>query len=638
MNEIPAQDRLVEPPPGLERVAANDEVVRLGQEWLALRLAGEAGDEARRAYADARADLAAAFEPAAIDRLAECFLLAPFDEDVLLLALAPAIDGSFGPRYGAAQGRANAAPATPHLISLLLFSSGRMPAEAMQRLSRDAPLRRHALIEVEDNAELPVTAAITIPERVRNLLCGLGGRDPALEHLVRPLPPVALPDRLDALATRTARGFRPESRLQLVGPSRSGRRALAGAILERSGMSALIVIPTAESQALAARVERDALLDGAGLVLDLGGADAASGAAVAMERQMVVSQILIAEQPVEGLEQVPVLRLDPLTSEERAKLWRQAAPEADREVTANVAEQFALGPSEIDSLARQPGLAGRGLWAMCRDLGARDLESLATRIVPRRHWDDMVLAPETRADLAALAAQVAGRVQVYDSWGFRKVLGRATGVSALFAGPSGVGKTMAAEVIAQSLDLDLYVVDLARVTSKYIGETEKNLRRIFDAAETGGAVLFFDEADALFGKRSEVRDSHDRYANAEISYLLQRMESYGGLAILATNLKSHLDTAFLRRLRMIVDFPVPGVDARLALWRRALPETAPLGAIDWQGLARLELTGGNITTIATNAAFRAASEGAAIEMRHLGAAIEAEYRKLDREHFGLRAR
>jgi SpoVK/Ycf46/Vps4 family AAA+-type ATPase len=247
----------------------------------------------------------------------------------------------------------------------------------------------------------------------------------------------------------------------------------------------------------------------------------------------------------------------------------------------------------------------------------------------------MVLAPETRSDLEALTAQVAGRSLVYGEWGFRQVLGRATGVSALFAGPSGVGKTMAAEVIAQALALDLYVVDLARVTSKYIGETEKNLRRIFDAAEAGGAVLFFDEADALFGKRSEVKDSHDRYANAEISYLLQRMERYGGLAILATNLKSHLDTAFLRRLRMIVDFPMPDMDARLALWRRALHDGAPRGEIDWSGLARLELTGGNITTVATNAAFRAASEGSAIEMRHLRAAVEAEFRKLDREHFGV---
>ena len=247
----------------------------------------------------------------------------------------------------------------------------------------------------------------------------------------------------------------------------------------------------------------------------------------------------------------------------------------------------------------------------------------------------MVLAPATLAELQALVAQVARRAQVHHEWGYGRVLGRATGISALFAGPSGVGKTMAAEAIAKALSLDLYVVDLARVTSKYIGETEKNLRRIFDAAEAGGCVLFFDEADALFGKRSEVKDSHDRYANLEISYLLQRMESFSGLAILATNLKSHLDTAFLRRIRTIVDFAIPDAEVRMALWRRALPPAAPQGGIDFSRLARHELTGGNIATIATNAAFRASAEGVPIGMAHLAAAMANEFRKLDRDTSGL---
>ncbi len=246
----------------------------------------------------------------------------------------------------------------------------------------------------------------------------------------------------------------------------------------------------------------------------------------------------------------------------------------------------------------------------------------------------MVLAAETFAELNALAAQVARRAEVHHEWGYRHVLGRATGISALFAGPSGVGKTMAAEAIAKTLSLDLYVVDLSRLTSKYIGETEKNLRRVFDAAEAGGCVLFFDEADALFGKRSEVKDSHDRYANAEISYLLQRMESFSGLAILATNLKSHLDTAFLRRIRTIVDFSIPDAEARQALWRRALPESAPQEGIELKALAR-HATGGNITTIATNAAFRASAEGAMIGMRHIAAAMSSEFRKLDRDPSGL---
>ena len=204
-------------------------------------------------------------------------------------------------------------------------------------------------------------------------------------------------------------------------------------------------------------------------------------------------------------------------------------------------------------------------------------------------------------------------------------------MTALFAGPSGAGKTMAAEVIAADLDLDLYRIDLSGLVSKYIGETEKNLRRVFEAAEGAGAVLFFDEADALFGKRTEVKDSHDRYANIEVSYLLQRMESYSGFSVLATNLKSHLDQAFLRRLRFVIDFPPPDVAARRGIWRRAFPPEAPLDRIDFDALSRLEVTGGNIAVIAVNAAFLAASEGAPIGMAHIARAAQAEFRKLDKE-------
>jgi SpoVK/Ycf46/Vps4 family AAA+-type ATPase len=204
-------------------------------------------------------------------------------------------------------------------------------------------------------------------------------------------------------------------------------------------------------------------------------------------------------------------------------------------------------------------------------------------------------------------------------------------VAALFAGPSGVGKTMAADVIARDLRLDLYRIDLAGVISKYIGETEKNLKKVFDAAEAGGAVLFFDEADALFGKRSEVKDSHDRYANIEVSYLLQRMESYTGLAILATNLKGHLDPAFLRRLRYVVDFPFPDAELRRRLWARAFPPEAPAERLDLDALARLEIAGGSITVIAVNAAFLAAAERRPIGLEHVARAARAEFRKLDRE-------
>jgi len=231
--------------------------------------------------------------------------------------------------------------------------------------------------------------------------------------------------------------------------------------------------------------------------------------------------------------------------------------------------------------------------------------------------------------LREIAAQVRHRVTVYDTWGFGARSARGLGISSLFVGTSGTGKTMAAEVLANELRLDLYRIDLSSVVSKYIGETEKNLRRVFDAAEDGGAVLLFDEADALFGKRSEVKDSHDRYANIEVSYLLQRMETYRGLAILTTNMKNALDPAFLRRIRFIVQFPFPDEQQRAEIWRRIFPPGTPTEGLNIGKLARLNVAGGNIRNIALNAAFLAADEGKAVSMAHLLRAAQSEYAKLE---------
>jgi SpoVK/Ycf46/Vps4 family AAA+-type ATPase len=229
-----------------------------------------------------------------------------------------------------------------------------------------------------------------------------------------------------------------------------------------------------------------------------------------------------------------------------------------------------------------------------------------------------------------IASQIRDRHKVYDEWGFARTMNRGFGISALFSGESGTGKTMAAEVIANDLQLNLYRIDLSAVVSKYIGETEKNLRKLFDAAERGGAILFFDEADALFGKRTEVKDSHDRYANIEINYLLQRMEAFSGLAILATNMKSALDPAFSRRLRFIVNLPFPGIKERKLIWQKAVPTETPTSELDYDRLARLSLSGGNIQSIALNAAFIAASTNRAVTMPILMSAARAELRKLDK--------
>jgi SpoVK/Ycf46/Vps4 family AAA+-type ATPase len=304
-----------------------------------------------------------------------------------------------------------------------------------------------------------------------------------------------------------------------------------------------------------------------------------------------------------------------------------------------VAAQFSLGLPAIRSAAAlaiagcavdpAAGIA-RTTWNICHTLSRTRLESLAHRIEPGAGWDELVLPALQAQAVRRVAVHVRHRATVYDSWGFAARSPRGLGISALFAGLSGTGKTLAAEVLAGELRLDLYRIDLASVVSKYIGETEKNLSRVFDAAESSGAILLFDEADALFGKRSEVKDSPDRYANIEVSYLLQRMEAYRGLAILTTNLKSALDPAFLRRIRFVVQFPFPDPAQRAEIWRRIFPASTPTEGLDVWKLAKLNVPGGNIRNIAVSAAFLAAQAGEPVRMRHICEAAKDEYLKLER--------
>jgi hypothetical protein len=325
------------------------------------------------------------------------------------------------------------------------------------------------------------------------------------------------------------------------------------------------------------------------------------------------------------------------TAEEQQAAWSAVLGDKAHESPAPLAGQFSLGLNAILHLASQvlsQPASDRSvhdqIWDACLVSTRPWLDTLAQRLQPKATWDDLVLPAAESNLLRQIAAQVGGRTQVYRAWGFGDKMSRGMGISALFAGDAGTGKTMAAEVIANQLRLNLYRIDLSAVVSKYIGETEKNLRRLFDAAEDGGAILFFDEADALFGKRSEVKDSHDRYANIEINYLLQRMEAYGGLAILATNMKSALDQAFMRRLRFVVNFPFPGVAERKTMWRKAFPPRAPTTGLDFDSLARLNLTGGNIQSIALNAAFLAAQTGGSVTQPMLLDAARTELRKLGR--------
>jgi AAA+ superfamily predicted ATPase len=338
----------------------------------------------------------------------------------------------------------------------------------------------------------------------------------------------------------------------------------------------------------------------------------------------------------------PALRftVDKPDQAEQKRLWRQALGAGAAGLDGaldGIAGQFKLGARTIlaEGARLAPALLASDrpvslLWSACRAVGRTNLDELAQRIDSAAGWDDLILPEAQKATLKQIGAHVRNRIKVHQDWGFAARDARGLGISALFAGESGTGKTMAAEVLAHELKLDLYRIDLSAVVSKYIGETEKNLRRVFDAAEDSGAILLFDEADALFGKRSEVKDSHDRYANIEVSYLLQRMESYRGLAILTTNLKTALDAAFQRRLRFVVQFPFPDQDLREAIWSRAFPSRTPLARIDNGKLARLSVTGGTIRNIALNAAFHAAEREEQVSMAHLLHAAHFEASKHER--------
>jgi len=327
------------------------------------------------------------------------------------------------------------------------------------------------------------------------------------------------------------------------------------------------------------------------------------------------------------------------TSIEQRRLWQQLLGGPGNGRVDHLVAQFNLNTSVLQSVCDEAlrNAAGEDKSSLgtivcetCRLHSRPHLDELAQRIESLVNWDDLVLPEVSGRLLREIVAQVKHRLKIYETWGFGARSSRGLGISALFAGPSGTGKTLAAEVMASELRLDLYRIDLSQVVSKYIGETEKNLRRVFDAAEDSGAILLFDEADALFGKRSEVKDSHDRYANIEISYLLQRMESYCGLAILTTNLKEALDKAFLRRIRFMVSFPFPNVEQRAEIWRHIFPAATPVDGLRIERLAQLDVAGGNIRNIAMYAAFLAADVDKPIDMDHVLRASRVEYAKLEK--------
>jgi hypothetical protein len=588
--------------------------------------------------------------PPALDTLCATFGLSLFERDLLLLCAGIELDSKFASLCATAQG--DAARAYP-TFSLALAA---LPEAHWSALAPNAPLRRWRLIEISNGGNSLTISPLRIDERILHYLTGVSHFDDRLAGLVEPVRNTdELAPSHRVLAERVIQVWsntRNSSELpvvQLCGDEGAAKRAIAAAACAGLGLNlhqiAALSLPhdPREMDALVRLWQREAALSTSALLIDASDLEVADSthttAATRLIDRLTAPLLLSTPGRWKNTSRV-MLALDvskPTTNEQRT-LWRNAlGPEF---VSLNgkldlLVSQFDLGASSIRAASMNVQLGESpaewvGLWDACRMQARPRLDDLAQRIRPVATWEQLVVPDAQRTTLREIAAHVRQRHQVYENWGFAGQGARGLGISALFAGTSGTGKTMAAEVLANELRLDLYRIDLSQVVSKYIGETEKNLRRVFDVAEAGGAILLFDEADALFGKRSEVKDSHDRYANIEISYLLQRMEEYRGLAILTTNMKEALDTAFLRRIRFIVHFTFPDLAAREEIWRRIFPAQTPTENLAIHKLARLNVAGGNIRNVALNAAFLAADAGEPVRMKHLLNAAHSEYRKLEK--------
>ncbi len=600
--------------------------------------------------------------PSALDTLCSAFDLSSFERKVLLLCAGAEMDFRFAALYATAHKDAHRTHPT-FSLALAAFADAHWSA-----LSLGRPLRRWQLIEATGGETL-ATSPLHIQERVLHYLAGVPCLDERLQPLVKRVAepgPLAPSQRTTAelLAATWSQpcGGPALSVVELCGDDLAGKRAIAAGASTLVGLQLHVLaawsLPHSalEIDTFLRLWEREAVLSSSALLLecdDPEGPEALSTNAIASLLESIRSPLIISSRSPRRCAHRALVRFNVsnLSKHEQGEVWRNAlqatSPHLNGKVVTLVS-QFNLSPTAIHAATRQivKGLRSGAtateegseplddfaerLWDVCRVQARPRLEGLAQRIDPAAVWDDLVLPENQKKLLDHIAVHVRQRAKVYETWGFASKGARGLGISALFAGPSGTGKTMAAEVLANALRLDLYRIDLSQVVSKYIGETEKNLRRVFDAAEEGAAILLFDEADALFGKRSEVKDSHDRYANIEVSYLLQRMEAYRGLAILTTNRKSALDQAFLRRIRFVVEFPFPEAAQRAEIWRRVFPRLTPTENLKIDRLARLNAAGGHIRNIAMGAAFLAAEASEPVRMSHLLCAARSEFAKLEK--------
>jgi len=655
--------------PGRLFALAADDAALTAQEEVAPR--GLLSDEAGR-------------YPARLSRLGQLCGLSAFDLDLLVIALAPELDPRYERLYAFLQDDVTRRRPTVGLALDLLCASPAGRLDRRAHFAPAAPLVREGLLELvpdPNQTRPPLLAHYLKPdERIVGFLLEEEGIDPRLAPLCRRIEPdvawdelPVLPETAAALRALLKRSGVPGSPLRLYfhGPRGAGKRLAADALAAAAGTRLLVAdLGRALASGLGfeqavrllfreARINEDALL--------LEGFEALRGGSHAGELRCLADAVCAARglliiagerARADGLDGLLEVSFPAQDFRRRRDQWERSlgrlGGSAEPAALATLAGRFRLTHGRIEmavanavdrarwrEAARQDGpdvveTAGgptiEDLFACARELSGGNLPDLARAVEPRHGWGDIVLPADQLSQLREICSQAARRHVVYGDWGFGRKLSLGKGLNALFSGPPGTGKTMAAEVIAADLGLGLYKIDLSQVVSKYIGETEKNLESVFREAQSSSSILFFDEADALFGKRSEVKDAHDRYANIEIGYLLQRMEEFDGVAVLATNLRHHLDEAFVRRMHFIVEFPFPDEEHRRSIWEVTFPREAPLADdVDLGHLAReVKLAGGQIKNIALAAAFYAATDGSAIRMSHLMRAARREHQKLGR--------
>lgn len=578
---------------------------------------------------------------APLDEAAALLGLSSLETTVLALCAAPELGGSYGRLFGYLHDDVTRKLASPRLAVRLLAQDGVSDQSVWACFDAQSALRRTgAMTLLDGDSSTPLAdRAVKVHERLVDFLLGTRVRTGDWTRIVT--RPVIELGRSEA-ARELRAVLRDASRTHIVitGPDAPELLAVA---LEQS----LLVVDVAVSG------DRDAMSDASlravleGHVLCFDGFDGAEPVDLRRWLGMLTHhdrRLLLFATDADALIvhlQGPafVLRIPPPALADRLAAWEQVSPNTD---VADVAAKFRLSVTQIAAACEVAQLSAH---AASRDLplpedldrgarlaSTRGLAKLAAALAPAFTWDDLVLPDRQLEVLHSVSAFLRHRDLVLSEWGYERSVARNQGLKVLFAGESGTGKTMAAQVLGADLGLDLFRIDLATTVSKYIGETEKNLDRIFAAAEGSNSILFFDEADALFGRRSDVRDSHDRYANIEVAYLLQRMDTYPGAVILATNFRQNMDDAFLRRLDFLVDFPFPEASDRLRIWQLVLPDQAPTAEdVDLDFLAnQFKLAGGNIRNASLAAAFLAADEGAAIGMRHLVRGVALEYAKLGR--------